>query len=189
MNNSYALKKSIKGDKIRLFRKNHNIKKAELATLLNVSVRTIEGWESSKKLISGPIVLLLRILNENPEYINKLIIPKRKYGLRLYYMEDKDINTIIDVDMINRKVEFINYTNNVLKRAFGSKESVTYEDYEIFLESRCFPRSRDKMRIELNKLGLTYYDPLTIIGKTKGRMADDDFYIEIERGNNDRTKR
>ena len=45
------------------------------------------------------------------------------------------------------------------------------------------------MRIELNKLGLTYYDPLTIIGKTKGRMADDDFYIEIERGNNDRTKR
>lgn len=182
MKTNYAIKKYILGKEIRSFRKNNNISKAELASLLNVSSRTIEGWESSNKKVSGPIVLLLKMLDENPEYINDLIIPSMKYGLRLYYMENKNINTVIGIDMINRKVIFKNYTDNIIKRAFGNKEKVTFEEYEQFLESRCFPPNRDKLKIELEKLNIPYYDPLLIIEKTKGRMADDNLYIEIIRG-------
>lgn len=182
MNNIYAINKAIYGSEIRSFRKNNHLSKNELACLLNVSVRTIEGWESSNKEINGPIVLLIKLLNENPEYIDYYTLPKKKYGLRLYYKDNNNINTVIDVDMINRKVEFKNYTSNIIKRAFGSREKVSYEEYEEFLESRCFPSSRDKIKIELKKNGLKCYDPLLIIEKTKGRMSDDDFYIEIVRG-------
>ncbi len=89
-------------------------------------------------------------------------------------MEKDNINTVIDVNMINRKVSFKNFTSNILSRAFGNKEEATYEDFEDFLKSRCFPPSRDKLKIELEKLNIPFYDPLLIIEKTKGRMADND---------------
>ena len=89
--------------------------------------------------------------------------------------------TIIDIDEIERKVKIQNYTRNLLYRAFGVNTEPTFEDYEEFLESRCFPRTRDKMKIELKMLDIPFYDPLMIIEKTQGRMADDDFWIKIER--------
>ena len=95
-------------------------------------------------------------------------------------MSETGVSTIIDVDLLNRKVSFRNYTNNLIKRAFGAKEEVTFEDFEKFLESRCFPRTRDKIKIEFEKLDIDSYDPLTIIRKTQGRMVDDDFYIVME---------
>ncbi len=70
---------------------------------------------------------------------------------------------------------------HVMRRAFDKIESPTYEQYEAFLESRCFPRSRDKMKIMLEELDLPFYDPLMIIEKTQGRMADDDFRLKAER--------
>ena len=56
-----------------------------------------------------------------------------------------------------------------------------YNQYIEFLESRCFPESRDKMKLILKDLGLPFYDPIMIIEKTEGRMAEDDFWIRIER--------
>ena len=49
-----------------------------------------------------------------------------------------------------------------------------------FIESRCFPRTRDKMKLQLRELGLPFYDPLMIIGKTQGRMAEDEQWMEVE---------
>lgn len=66
-------------------------------------------------------------------------------------------------------------------RAFGRNEHPTYKEYEEFLDSRCFPRSRDKMKLILADLNLPFYDPIMIIEKTEGRMAEDDFWIKIER--------
>ena len=50
-----------------------------------------------------------------------------------------------------------------------------------FWNQDVFPRTRDKMKILLEELNLPFYDPLMIIQKTKGEMAEDDFWIEIER--------
>ena len=65
--------------------------------------------------------------------------------------------------------------------AFGVNQAPTFEEYEEFLESRCFPSTRDKMKLELMRLEIPFYDPLTIIEKTEGRMAEDDFWIEVVR--------
>lgn len=61
----------------------------------------------------------------------------------------------------------------MIHRAFGIKAKPTWEDFEEFLESRCFPRTRDGLRMILDDIGLDFYDPLAIVEKTKGRMAED----------------
>ena len=63
----------------------------------------------------------------------------------------------------------------------GVNTEPTYEEYEEFVRSRCFPETRDKLKLELKKLDIPFYDPIMIIEKTEGRMADDDFWIRIER--------
>ena len=50
------------------------------------------------------------------------------------------------------------------------------------LESRCVPRQRDGLSHYLTELGLDHYDPLEIIRKTAGRMAEDHFWIKILEG-------
>lgn len=89
--------------------------------------------------------------------------------------------TLIDVDEMQKIVHIRNYVDNIQFRAFGIKENPTIEDYNEFLESRCFPRTRDKMKLVLRDLGIPFYDPYLIIQKTEGRMAEDDFWIRIER--------
>ena len=79
-----------------------------------------------------------------------------------------------------RKVKAKNYTDKIMFRAFGVVETPDYDQYLEFLESRCFP-SRDKMKLILKDLDLPFYDPMMIIEKTEGRMAEDDFWIRIER--------
>ena len=66
-------------------------------------------------------------------------------------------------------------------RAFGPNTEPSYDEYQEFLESRCFPRTRDKIKLELARLDIPFYDPILIIEKTEGRMADDKFHIRIER--------
>lgn len=121
------------------------------------------------------------ILPEHLQSRKKLQLPERSTTLRLLYMFREQLCTVIDVDEKNRSVEVSNYTDCILKRAFGGVEKPSYEQYEEFLESRCFPRSRDKMKWILRDLELPFYDPFMIIEKTEGRMAEDDFWIRIER--------
>ena len=108
-------------------------------------------------------------------------MPEKEYPIRLWYMFKREICTIIDVDERSRKVKIYNYTNNFIKKAFGRNEKPTFEEYEEFLESRCFPRQRDKIKLVLEDLNLPFYDPFMIIEKTEGRMAEDDFWIRIEK--------
>ena len=101
--------------------------------------------------------------------------------LRLFYYYKESLCTVIDVNEPSRKIAIKNFVRNPIFCAFGVNNAPTFRDYEEFLESRCFPRSRDKMKIILRDLGLPFYDPFLIIQKTKGKMAEDDFWIEIER--------
>ena len=80
-----------------------------------------------------------------------------------------------------QKVKIKNYTDKIMFRAFGVVETPNYNQYQEFLKSRCFPESRDKMKLILKDLGLPFYDPIMIIEKPEGRMAEDDFGIRIER--------
>ena len=79
------------------------------------------------------------------------------------------------------EIKIKNYTDRIMFRAFGTNVEPTYDDYLVFLEDRCFPRTRDRLKLVLDDLGIPFYDPFLIVEKTKGKMAEDDFWIMIER--------
>lgn len=52
--------------------------------------------------------------------------------MRLWYMYENEVCTIIDIDKRERNVRICNYTGNYALRAFGRVEKPTYEQYEEF---------------------------------------------------------
>ena len=162
-------------------RKSLGLTQKEFAQFVNVSVKTVERWEIQKTPIKGEIVTLCRLMREDSECVARYRVPAQKEPLRLWYGQGEDIYTIIDVSPQHRQVTVYNYTKDLMRRAFGRIESPSYEQYEAFLESRCFPKNRDKMKLMLEELNLPFYDPLMIVEKTEGRMADDDFWLRLER--------
>ena len=183
--NRYITPEKTDKNGIKDLRKKLGMTKAEFVRFIHSSKATVERWEKSDE-ITGPITVLVEILKRHPEIVDEFIIPKRKAPLRLYYMHKDSICTIIDVYMPQQKIEIHNYTENPVFRAFGVKERPSFRDYNDFLKSRCFPEERDMQKLTLRELGLPFYDPFMIIEKTQGRMAEDDFWIKIERqGEND----
>lgn len=171
----------VTAEEIKELRKKLDLTQKSFSKLIGCSKPTVERWERSTDMITGPVCLLVKMLNKYPEYVEKLKLPEKKFPLRLYYMHKQTICTVIDVDEMHRKVQIQNYADNLMFCAFGVNKAPNYDQYLEFLESRCFPESRDKMKLILKDLNLPFYDPFMIIEKTEGRMAEDDFWIKIER--------
>lgn len=180
-NTNYNIKNSITSDELKHFRTTLGLSQVAFAKMLGVSRPTIERMETSDKKISGPIAVLVDMLSENMELFQERVIPPKIYPLRMWYMYNDKKCTLIEVDDMNRKIHIQNYTSRIMYMAFGANQKPSYEDYSEFLKSRCFPETRDKMKIQLDALGIPFYDPMMIIEKTKGRMAEDDFWILIEK--------
>lgn len=180
-NKEYAIASYATAADLKRIRNKLNVTQKEFAKIAGCSKATIERWETSDGKITGPIVLLIQMLDRYPEELEALEIPEKKYPLRLRYMHEDTLCTIIDVDEMNQKVRIKNYASHIMFRAFGVKENPSYSDYKEFLKSRCFPETRDKMKLILKEMGLPFYDPFLIIKKTEGRMAEDHFWIKIER--------
>ena len=168
-------------EEIKKVRKELHLTQKEFAEFINCSKPTVERWERSTGVICGPIVLLLKMLQKYPDYEQEVKIPEKEWPLRIWYMHGQDVCTLIDVNEQERKVKIINYTDKIMFRAFGVVENPDYNQYQEFLASRCFPESRDKMKLILKDLELPFYDPIMIIEKTEGRMAEDAFWLRIER--------
>lgn len=179
--NKYVISEYITGEDIKKVRALLGMTQKEFASFVRSSKRTVENWESNNNTISGPIVPLVEILLRKPELAAKLMVPNKEKGLRLWYMYENTVCSVIDVNELERSVKVYNYIDNPLYRAFGVNMEPNYEDYEEFIESRCFPRNRDKIKLELKKLDIPFYDPIMIIEKTEGRMAEDHFWIKLER--------
>ena len=177
----FAIAESINAEYIKDVRKKLKLTQKELAGLLNCSKSTVERWELSTEPIKGPIVLALGLLEKNPGLMESIRIPEKTLPVRMIYMHKQSVCTIIDVDELRKEVKIKNYTEHVMFKAFGNVEEPDYDMYLEFLESRCFPKSRDKLKLVLEDLGVPFYDPFMIIEKTEGRMAEDDFWIKIER--------
>ena len=111
--------------------------------------------------------------------------PAKGSTMRLTYMFRQHPCTVIDVDFLEQKISIQNKTADPVHRAFGMIEDPTWNDFEGFLKDRCFPETRGNRKELLRQLGLTDYDPLQIVEKTQGRMADDELWLKIrylERG-------
>ena len=177
----YIFPDCVQSDDIIRIRKWLNLSQSEFSKLVCVSTKTVSAWEQSDRKITGPIIPLIMILRNHVNYPEKYSLPEMKTPLRLKYMYGNLCCTLIDVSEKDQLVYIKNYVSNPIFRAFGTIEEPDWEQYQEFLESRCFPRTRDKMKLMLEHLGLPFYEPLLIIEKTQGRMEEDAFWIDMER--------
>lgn len=144
----YIVPQSVNKNDPKRLRKKLGVTQAEFATLVNMSKKSIERWETSDDDVTGPITTLFHFLNNDVTLAEQLEVPDKKYTLRLWYYFRKHVCSIIDVDERSRKIEVYNYQTELMYRAFGKIENPTYKDYEDFLASRCIPKDRDMMKIQ-----------------------------------------
>ena len=111
------------------------------------------------------------------KYLSKA--PAKGSTMRLTYMFRQHPCTVIDVDFLNQRISIQNKTADPVHRAFGVIEDPTWKDFENFLSERCVPETRGNKKELLRELGLTDYDPMQIVEKTQGRMADDDLWLKL----------
>lgn len=159
-------KRRDKGESVTALAKEYGISRQALSGYLNrkdldleIICRTIGKWAQ---------------LNQRFRNVNV-----RDYTMRMDFMCKDECCTEILIDFKGQKIAIQNKTDDLLHRAFGIKAKPTWEDFEEFLESRCFPRSREGLSLILEDLGLDFYDPLSIIEKTRGRMAEDAQWLKI----------
>ena len=113
------------------------------------------------------------------EFIDRAKKCERKI-LVLSYYDDKTLCTKIAADYDEKSICVENYVTDVLRTAFGNNQANTWDDYLLILEERCIPKSRAGLRDYLNAIGVDAFDPLEIIKKTSGRMAEDQQWIQVE---------
>ena len=102
------------------------------------------------------------------------------HQIRIFRYHDKDsLCSKIVADYTAHDLWVENYTFQLVKTAFGKNMLPTWEDFNAFLTERCIPRQRAGLREYLETLGLDEYDPLAIIQKTQGRMAEDEQWLEV----------
>ncbi|MBR4248663.1 MAG: helix-turn-helix domain-containing protein [Verrucomicrobia bacterium] len=119
--------------------------------------------------------------NSSRQVVGRYLTPAWQPGctLRLVYMYRQFPCTFIDLDFMERKLWIHNRTDDMLHRAFGANEQPSWQDYQEFLKERCFPATRGNAKSILKELGLLDYDPLQIVEKTQGRLADDDMWVKF----------
>lgn len=108
---------------------------------------------------------------KNTHNRNKLLL------LRFYH--GNSLCTTILADETAEKVLIENHTSNPLYTAFGVNDNPCWQDYQNFLEERCIPQSRAGLKEYLNAIGVDEYNPLEIIRKTKGKMAEDQSWLVV----------
>ena len=138
----------------------------EMKTLLQngMTINEIaQRFDTSRQIIS-------KYLNERPG---------KDYTLRMTYMYKQFPCTLIDVNFLDRDIRILNKTNDMLRRAFGTIENPGWADFEAFLQERCFPATRGNAKELLKQLGVTDYDPIQIVEKTRGRTAEDDMWLKF----------
>lgn len=132
-----------------------------------------------------PVTWLAEHFTISRQTVYKYLKPELRFikdpalTMRMIFMNREEECTLIDVDFLHKKVYIRNKTDDILHRAFGVLEQPMWSDFEDFLESRCFPATRANLKLVLRDLGLSYYDPLQIIEKTGGKMAEDYQWLRI----------
>ena len=101
-------------------------------------------------------------------------------GLLLSWFNDDELCSAVAADLTEETLCAEDFTDNWLHTAFGRNPAPSWKDFMELLEDRCIPRTRAGLREYLEALGLDAYDPLQIIRKTGGRMAEDHQWIRIE---------
>ncbi len=98
----------------------------------------------------------------------------------LRFYDGEQLCSSIYADLTKQRIMVENQAVALVKTAFGNNVQPDWADFQDFLSERCIPRQRAGLREYLGALGLEKYDPLAIIEKTGGRMAEDQQWLTIE---------
>lgn len=109
------------------------------------------------------------------QYLNRR--PNKNYTMRIDYKLGRQVCTVIYVNFEKGEIVIQNRTEDILNRAFGANTAPTWQDFEQFLVSRCFPENRGYAKQILQNLGIGSYDPLAIAEATSGKTAEDNMYL------------
>lgn len=99
---------------------------------------------------------------------------------RLRFYDGDRLCTTIYADFTDETLVVENHIADPVKTALGNNSLPDWADFQTFLQERCIPQERAGLREYLESLGLAAYDPLEIIQKTGGRMAEDQQWLEME---------
>nr|WP_294468402.1 helix-turn-helix domain-containing protein [uncultured Sellimonas sp.] len=91
----FVVQKTVSAEEVKAIRQRLHLKQRELADLMNVSVKTVEHWESSKGTVKGAAAVLLGILWDRSWLAEKLEIPEKVFPLRLRYMYHDRLCTVM----------------------------------------------------------------------------------------------
>lgn len=100
--------------------------------------------------------------------------------MQIDFMLYENVCTTILVDFKDEKVKIHNYTDDMLHRAFGIIEEPTWDDFQYFLEERCYSRDRGDLKDILARMEIDSYDPLQICEKTEGRVLGDHQWMRFQ---------
>ena len=104
-----------------------------------------------------------------------------QHDLRVFRFYDGDeLCSTIYADFTDKTLLAENHVSNPVKTAFGNMKNPSWDNLLEFLEDRCIPRKRAGLREYLEAIGVGAYDPVEIINKTSGRMAEDGQWLDIE---------
>jgi len=152
--------------------------KVTLPTLWVEALGICEARRELELAFDGTRITISRRLR-GPEFAEQ----QRSCGheVRILRLYDRDVLcSAIYADFTGRTLLVENQDVPPVKTAFGNNRSPTWEDFQRFLAERCVPRQRAGLREYLEALGLEEYDPLSIIERTGGRMAEDEQWLTIE---------
>jgi len=63
----------VRGDEVRSIRYRFGQSQPEFATMIGVTVPTLQSWEEGKRLPDGPALALLRVAAKNPKMVAKAL--------------------------------------------------------------------------------------------------------------------
>jgi putative transcriptional regulator len=63
----------VRGDDVRQIRYKLGQSQTEFATMIGVTVPTLQGWEEGKRLPDGPALALLRVAAKNPKIVARAL--------------------------------------------------------------------------------------------------------------------
>lgn len=141
-------------------------------TELGLADSKIEIAFDGDRIIISPYLSMDEFLKKKKTLGHKL--------MKLEFYDGEILCTKIVADFTDETLSVDNTTEHIVKTAFGRNEVPTWEDFQNFLEERCVPKSRGGIREYLETIGVESYEPLEIIKKTNGRMAEDNQWLKLE---------
>jgi len=152
--------------------------KVTLPTAWMEAMGVTTGRRELELTFDGTKIILSRHLGGSEFAKQQQALGNKIYILRFY--DNSKLCSTIYADFTEHTVIVDNQAVPPIKTAFGNNALPTWEDFQSFLAERCIPRQRAGLMEYLEVLGLDEYDPLAIIEKTGGRMAEDQQWLTVE---------